>query len=83
RNLSGLCVPELQPTIDRALITGVDATIVAEEIEPKLWSLASTLPIMQDQSVVAAVPGITGVSLTGPVEVGIFADAAKWIRTVR
>ncbi|KQU61326.1 monoacyl phosphatidylinositol tetramannoside-binding protein [Rhodococcus sp. Leaf278] len=81
RNLSGLCVPELEPTIDRALVNGLDPSVAANDVEPKLWSLASTLPIMQDSSVVAAVPGITGVSLTGPVEVGIFADAAQWMRT--
>ncbi|WP_415973471.1 ABC transporter family substrate-binding protein [Rhodococcus sp. 077-4] len=83
RNLSGLCVPELQPTIDRALVSGLDPEVTTNDVEPKLWSLASTLPIMQDSSVVAAVPGITGVSLTGPVEVGIFADAAQWMRTLR
>ena len=83
RSLSGLCVPGLQPTIDRALLSGLDPTVARNEVEPELWSLASTLPIMQDSSVVAAVPGITGVSLTGPVEVGIFADAAQWIRTPR
>lgn len=81
RNLSGLCVPELGPTIDRALVNGLDPSVATNDVEPKLWSLASTLPIMQDSSVVAAVPGITGVSLTGPIEVGIFADAAQWIRT--
>ena len=81
RNLSGLCVPELQPTIERGLVNGLDATTAVEDIEPKLWSLASTLPIMQDSSVVAAVPGITGVSLSGPIEVGIFGDAAQWMRT--
>ncbi|OZC97635.1 monoacyl phosphatidylinositol tetramannoside-binding protein [Rhodococcus sp. 06-235-1A] len=83
RNLSGLCVPELQPTIDRALASGLDPSTATDDVEPKLWALASTLPIMQDSSVVAAVPGITGVSLTGPVEVGIFADAVQWMRTPR
>ncbi|OZD68086.1 monoacyl phosphatidylinositol tetramannoside-binding protein [Rhodococcus sp. 05-340-1] len=83
RNLSGLCVPELQPTIDRALVSGLEPSVAIDDVEPKLWSLASTLPIMQDSSVVAAVPGITGVSLTGPVEVGIFSDATQWMRTPR
>ncbi|WP_042938711.1 ABC transporter family substrate-binding protein [Rhodococcus sp. AW25M09] len=83
RNLSGLCVPELQATIDRALASGLDSSEIRSEVEPELWSLASTLPIMQDSSVVAAVPGISGVSLTGPVEVGIFSDAAQWMRTPR
>ncbi|MDI6627367.1 ABC transporter family substrate-binding protein [Rhodococcus cercidiphylli] len=83
RNLSGLCVPELQPTIDRALVSGLESSVARNDVEPRLWSLASTLPIMQDASVVAAVPGITGVSLTGPVEVGIFADAPQWMRTPR
>ncbi|MGV8874305.1 MAG: ABC transporter family substrate-binding protein [Rhodococcus sp. (in: high G+C Gram-positive bacteria)] len=83
RNLSGLCVPALEPTIDRALVSGLDSSAVRNDVEPQLWSLASTLPIMQDSSVVAAVPGITGVSLTGPVQVGIFADAAQWMRTPR
>ena len=81
RNLSGLCVPELEPTIDRALLNGLDPSVATNDVEPKLWSLASTLPIIQDSSVVAAVPGITGVSLSGPIEVGIFGDAAQWMRT--
>lgn len=82
RNLSGLCVPELQSTIDRALVAGLDAAVV-DDVESALWALASTLPLMQDVSVVAAGPAITGASLTGPVEVGIFGDAAQWMRNPR
>ena len=64
-------------------MSGLEPSVATNDVEPALWSLASTLPIMQDSSVVAAVPGITGLSLTGPVEVGIFADASQWMRTPR
>ncbi|AQA23500.1 putative monoacyl phosphatidylinositol tetramannoside-binding LpqW domain protein [Rhodococcus sp. MTM3W5.2] len=51
------------------------------QAEPKLWDLAAVLPVLQDTTVVAAGPGVQGVSLTGAIQVGIFADAAGWSRS--
>lgn len=79
-NLSGLCVPELEQTIQRALRGEITSEQLVAEAEPKLWGLAAVLPIMQDSSVVAAGDGVDGVSLTGPIEVGIFGDAPLWMR---
>ncbi|WP_430331591.1 ABC transporter family substrate-binding protein [Rhodococcus sp. ACT016] len=80
-NLSGLCDPTLQPMIDDALRGRADTVRVIADAEPRLWDLAVTLPVLQDNTVVAAGPGAEGVALTGPVQVGIFADAATWTRT--
>ncbi|MGA9872082.1 MAG: ABC transporter family substrate-binding protein [Rhodococcus sp. (in: high G+C Gram-positive bacteria)] len=80
-NLSGLCVPELQASLDRALRGELAADRLIDEAEPRLWDLAAVLPIMQDSSVVAVGSGVEGASLTGPIEVGIFGDAATWTRT--
>ena len=80
-NLSGLCDPTLQPMIDDALRGRADTARVIADAEPRLWDLAVTLPVLQDNTVVAAGPGVQGVALTGPVQVGIFADAAMWTRT--
>ncbi len=80
-NLSGLCDPTLQPAIDEALRGRADTARVIADAEPRLWDLAVTLPVLQDNTVVAAGPGVEGVALTGPVQVGIFADAAVWTRT--
>nr|WP_296773759.1 ABC transporter family substrate-binding protein [Rhodococcus sp. (in: high G+C Gram-positive bacteria)] len=79
-NLSGLCVPALQPSIDRALRGELTAVQFAAEAEPALWALSAVLPIMQDSSVVAVGDGVEGVSLAGPIEVGIFGDSAEWMR---
>lgn len=80
-NLSGLCVPELETPTGRALQGELSAEQLISEAEPKLWALHAVLPIMQDSSVVAVGDGVEGVSLAGPVEVGIFGDAATWMRT--
>ncbi|MDJ0392301.1 ABC transporter family substrate-binding protein [Rhodococcus sp. G-MC3] len=79
-NLSGLCVPDLEQSIDRALRGELTAQEFTAEAEPKLWALSAVLPIMQDSSVVAVGNGVDGVSLAGPIEVGIFGDAAEWMR---
>lgn len=80
-NLSGLCVPELETPTGRALQGELSAEQLISEAEPQLWALHAVLPIMQDSSVVAVGDGVEGVSLAGPVEVGIFGDAATWMRT--
>ncbi|WP_051637666.1 ABC transporter family substrate-binding protein [Rhodococcus sp. UNC363MFTsu5.1] len=80
-NLSGLCDPALQVGIDEALRGTADVGHVIAQAEPKLWDLAAVLPVLQDTTVVAAGPGVQGVSLTGAIQVGIFADAAGWSRS--
>ncbi|MFD4182999.1 ABC transporter family substrate-binding protein [Rhodococcus sp. NPDC058514] len=80
-NLSGLCDPALQAGIDDALRGTADVGQVIAQAEPKLWDLAAVLPVLQDTTVVAAGPGVQGVSLTGAIQVGIFADAAGWSRS--
>ncbi|HEY5856124.1 MAG TPA: ABC transporter family substrate-binding protein [Aldersonia sp.] len=79
-NLSGVCDPVLQPAIDAALRGEGDVAAVIAEAEPALWRLATVLPVIQDTTVVAAGPGVSGVSLTGPIQTGIFADAVGWTR---
>ncbi|WP_280264116.1 ABC transporter family substrate-binding protein [Nocardia wallacei] len=78
-NISGICDPALQPAIDTAL-HGQDAPKVIGEAEPKLWDLATVLPIMQDNGVAAASSRMDGVSLSGAIEVGIFGGAGTWRR---
>jgi ABC-type transport system substrate-binding protein len=79
-NLSGVCDPVLQPAIDAALRGEGDVATVIATAEPALWQMAAVLPVIQDTTVVAAGPGVAGVSLTGPIQTGIFADAAGWTR---
>ncbi|AYF72755.1 ABC transporter family substrate-binding protein [Nocardia yunnanensis] len=78
-NLSGVCDPTLQPAIDSAL-RGIDVGKVIGDLEPKLWELATVLPIVQDTQVAAAGPRVDGASLSGAIQTGIFADAANWRR---
>ncbi|MFI6040510.1 ABC transporter family substrate-binding protein [Nocardia sp. NPDC051321] len=76
-NLSGVCDSTLQGPIDEAL-RGVDTGRVLAEAEPKLWELATVLPIVQDNVVAAAGPRVDGASLSGSIQVGIFGDAGQW-----
>ncbi|ASF11829.1 hypothetical protein NBRGN_006_00480 [Nocardia brasiliensis NBRC 14402] len=76
-NLSGICDPSLQGPIDEAL-RGMDPGRVLAEAEPKLWALATVLPIVQDNVVAAAGPRVDGASLNGSIQVGIFGDAGQW-----
>ncbi|MFC9996692.1 ABC transporter family substrate-binding protein [Nocardia sp. NPDC127526] len=78
-NLSGVCDPTLQPAIDAAL-RGIDVPKVIAEAEPKLWELATVLPIVQDTQVAAAGPNVDGASLQGAIQAGIYADASNWRR---
>nr|WP_229746122.1 ABC transporter family substrate-binding protein [Rhodococcus trifolii] len=82
-NVSGLCDPSLQASFELALAGVTDVGRVVSEAEPKLWALAAVLPIVQDTSVVAVGPGVSGVSLAGPPELGVFSDAAQWMRADR
>lgn len=82
-NLSGLCDPVLQPGIDAALRGLDDPARVIADAEPRLWELAAVLPVLQDNAIVVAGPGVEGVSLAGPIPVGIFGDAGVWTRTTK
>nr|WP_223885059.1 ABC transporter family substrate-binding protein [Nocardia colli] len=76
-NLSGVCDPTLQLPMDEAL-RGIETGRVLAEAEPKLWELATVLPIVQDNVVAAAGPRVDGASLSGSIQVGIFGDAGQW-----
>ncbi|NKY85876.1 ABC transporter family substrate-binding protein [Nocardia veterana] len=78
-NVSGVCDPALQPQIDAAL-RGVDVPKAIGDAEPRLWELATVLPIVQDTGVAAASSRMDGVSLSGSIQVGIFGGAATWRR---
>lgn len=82
-NLTGLCDRSIQPDIDAALdgSKGIDEVIAA--VEPRLWSMATVLPIVQDNTIVAAGPTVQNVELTGPVPVGIVGNAGAWVKVPR
>ncbi|ATL72306.1 ABC transporter family substrate-binding protein [Nocardia terpenica] len=78
-NIAGVCDPALQPEVDGAL-SGGDLPKAIGDAEPRLWDLATVLPIMQDTGVAAVSPRMDGVSLSGALQVGIFGGAANWRR---
>ena len=80
-NLTGICDRSIQPRIDAALDGSADISDVINAVEPKLWDMATVLPILQDTTIVAVGPSVQNVSLTGAVPVGIVGDAGKWIKT--
>ncbi|MFD6893317.1 ABC transporter family substrate-binding protein [Rhodococcus sp. NPDC060086] len=79
-NLSGVCDPGVQAELTEALHGIGDVPAILASAEPRLWELAVNLPIIQGRYVAAAVPGIDGASLTGPVPAGIVGDARFWWR---
>lgn len=79
-NITGICDRAIQPRIDAALQGTADIGEVIDEVEPRLWDLATVLPILQDTTIVAAGPSVQGVSLTGAVPVGIVGDAGQWVK---
>ncbi|MDR3662232.1 MAG: ABC transporter substrate-binding protein [Mycobacterium sp.] len=79
-NLTGICDRTIQPKIDAALGGTESIADVLNELEPKLWAMATVLPILQDTTIVAAGPTVQNVSLTGAVPVGIVGDAGKWVK---
>jgi ABC-type transport system substrate-binding protein len=79
-NVTGVCDPALQPRIDAALTGQVPIGDVINVAEPKLWDMATVLPILQDSTIVAAGPRVENVSLAGAVPVGIVADAGRWVK---
>ncbi|WP_231750820.1 ABC transporter family substrate-binding protein [Mycobacterium sp. NAZ190054] len=79
-NITGICDRSIQPRIDAALHGTADIAEVIDEVEPKLWDMATVLPILQDTTIVAAGPSVQRVSLTGAVPVGIVGDAGDWVK---
>lgn len=79
-NLTGICDRSIQPRIDAALRGTEEIGKVIDAVEPRLWNLSTVLPILQDTTIVAAGPRVSGVSLTGAVPVGIVGDAGQWVK---
>ncbi len=80
-NLTGICDRGIQAKIDGALDGSLRIDDVIAAVEPRLWAMATVLPIMQDTTIVAAGPSVANVSLTGAVPVGIVGDAGRWVKT--
>lgn len=79
-NLTGICDRGIQPLIDEALVGSRRIEDVIAAVEPRLWAMATVLPIIQDSTIVAAGPSVGNVSLTGAVPVGIVGDAGMWMK---
>ncbi|CAM2950177.1 ABC transporter family substrate-binding protein [Skermania piniformis] len=79
-NLSGVCDPALQPTIDAGLHGIGDVAGTIATLEPRLWDRSVVRPILQDQTLVVVGPGVSGVGIGGPLPMGIFAGAERWAR---
>lgn len=81
--ISGLCEADVTAVVGRALSATTDVGEVIADVEPRLWELGVYFPIAQDAAVVAAGPDVTGISLAGPVQTGIFASADRWLRVTQ
>ncbi len=79
-NITGICDRSIQPRIDAALQGTEDIGDVITAVEPRLWNMATVLPILQDTTIVAAGPSVQNVSLSGAVPVGIVGDAGRWVK---
>ncbi|MEU0497863.1 ABC transporter family substrate-binding protein [Mycobacterium sp. NPDC006124] len=79
-NLTGICDRSIQPNIDAALDGSQSIGDVLTAVEPRLWNMATVLPILQDTTIVAAAPNVQNVSLSGAVPVGIVGDAGNWVK---
>ncbi len=82
-NLTGICDRSIQPNIEAALDGSAKIDDVINLVEPRLWNLATVLPILQDTTIVAVGPSVQNVSLSGAVPVGIVGDAARWAKTAQ
>ncbi|MDT5018187.1 MAG: hypothetical protein QOD39_4347, partial [Mycobacterium sp.] len=80
-NITGVCDRSIQPKIDAALDGTENINDVITAVEPRLWNLATVLPILQDTTIVASGPSVLNVSLSGAVPVGIVGDAGRWTKT--
>ncbi|HEX2214852.1 MAG TPA: ABC transporter family substrate-binding protein [Mycobacterium sp.] len=79
-NITGICDRSIQPKIDAALDGTENIAEVITAVEPRLWNMATVLPILQDTTIVAAGPSVQNVSLSGAVPVGIVGDAGRWVK---
>jgi ABC-type transport system substrate-binding protein len=79
-NLTGICDRSIQPNVDAALDGSQPIGDVLTAVEPRLWNMATVLPILQDTTIVAAAPNVQNVSLSGAVPVGIVGDAGNWVK---
>lgn len=82
-NLTGICDHSVQADIDAALGGTKDINDVINSVEPRLWDMATVLPILQDTTIVGAGPSVQNVSLSGAVPVGIVGDAGQWMKTAQ
>lgn len=80
-NLTGICDYSIQSNIDAALNGTKNINDVITAVEPRLWNMATVLPILQDTTIVVAGPSVQNVSLSGAVPIGIVGDAGQWIKT--
>jgi ABC-type transport system substrate-binding protein len=80
-NITGICDRSIQPRIDAALDGSENIATVIQAVEPRLWNMATVLPILQDTTIVAAGPSVQNVNLSGAVPVGIVGDAGTWVKT--
>lgn len=79
-NITGACDHAIQAEIDAALEGSKTIGEVIASVEPRLWNMATVLPILQDTTIVAVGPSVTNVSLTGAVPVGIVGEAGNWVK---
>ena len=79
-NITGVCDRGIQAEIDAALDGSKSIGEVISVVEPRLWNMATVLPILQDTTIVAVGPNVTNVSMSGAVPVGIVGDAGGWVK---
>lgn len=79
-NLTGICDAAIQANIAAALDGSKDIDAVIDAVEPRLWSMSTVLPILQDTTITAAGPSVQNVNLTGAVPIGIVGDAGTWAK---
>ncbi|WLP90020.1 ABC transporter family substrate-binding protein [Gordonia sp. NB41Y] len=76
-NISGVCDPQLIELARQAL-SAPDPEELLDEAEPLLAAQAIYLPLYQDSMVVGVTRSVTGVPLSGPIQVSIYGTAATW-----
>ncbi|MGI6796745.1 ABC transporter family substrate-binding protein [Gordonia sp. LUNF6] len=77
-NISGLCDPTLIALADAAM-SSEDPAPELQEAEGLLADQAVYLPIFQDTMFSAVTDRISGVSLDGPMQLGVFGGADGWV----
>jgi ABC-type transport system substrate-binding protein len=77
-NLSGACSADLAAAAARG-VSGQD--IDQTDIDDALWQQATVLPILQDVTLVAVAPTVTGVQLPGTPASGVFTEVERWERS--